>query len=359
MHRGFILLYRKFLEWEWYDDVPCKTVYLHCLLNAAYTDKKYRGKVVARGSLLTSREKLAEETGLTPQQVRTALIKMSPEHLTYSSTSHGTQIFVVEYETYNTGSSAINQPSNQPRPGHQPAKRSSVNQQRNQPTGHESTNSATNGIFDETSIKMDACDDDGNVINQPFNQQVTNNTTNETPAEQPANATEITTTKKQKKQEKQINILGSDMAEPSPTSLPESKTKSSGEKDKPTHPPERFTKKQADFYYAFWDVEFFVPGKGIVRAIEAISDPLRLAETLGNVEVYPAVDVGLVSRLGAWTFQNKTRAKKNVGRFILNRAAYSQDRGGGGGGGSSPRGGGYSTMQPVCGDLEAKTRKKK
>lgn len=112
MHRGFAKLYRKFLEWEWYDDIPCKVLYVHCLLKANHKSKKYRGVEVARGTFLSGRETLAKETGLSVQQIRTAMSKIQPEYITSISTSAGTIISVVDFDTYNGETVASNQHSN-------------------------------------------------------------------------------------------------------------------------------------------------------------------------------------------------------------------------------------------------------
>lgn len=73
---NFIVLYRKFLKWEWYDDLNVKTLFLHCLLSANWETKKWRGYTIERGSFITSWAHLAKDTGLTVQQVRTACEKL-------------------------------------------------------------------------------------------------------------------------------------------------------------------------------------------------------------------------------------------------------------------------------------------
>ena len=74
MHeKGFISLDRKILTLGWYTDVNTKTLFVHCLLKANYKDGVFKGKDIQRGSFVTSYQKLADETGLTVSQVRTAL----------------------------------------------------------------------------------------------------------------------------------------------------------------------------------------------------------------------------------------------------------------------------------------------
>ena len=101
MNKGFIQLHRSLLEWEWYDDNNTKILFLHCLLKANYKDKNYRGKTISRGSFITGRDILANELGLSVQQVRTSLTKLkSTNEITIKSSAQGTVIEVVKYNDY-------------------------------------------------------------------------------------------------------------------------------------------------------------------------------------------------------------------------------------------------------------------
>ena len=73
---GFIKLNRKMLDWEWYDDINTKTLFLHCLFKANWRRKKWHGIVIEPGQFVTSISHLSEETHLSVRQVRTCL-----EHL--------------------------------------------------------------------------------------------------------------------------------------------------------------------------------------------------------------------------------------------------------------------------------------
>lgn len=117
MNSGWIKLHRKMTEWEWYTDVPTKTLFIHLLLTANSKPGKWRGIDVPVGAKITSREKLSKETGLSQQQVRTALNKLkSTNCITKSTTSTYTLIQLVNYEKYQL----INQVSNQPSTSDQP-----------------------------------------------------------------------------------------------------------------------------------------------------------------------------------------------------------------------------------------------
>lgn len=100
-NKGWISIYRKFVEWEWYDFPSVKIIFLHCLLCANHKNAKWRDITVKRGQLVTSYDKLAAANGLSVQQVRTALEKLqSTNEITYQSTSQYSIITVKNYNLY-------------------------------------------------------------------------------------------------------------------------------------------------------------------------------------------------------------------------------------------------------------------
>lgn len=110
---GWIKLHRKLIEWEWYDDINVKVLFLHLLLTANHEDKKWRGKTILRGQRLTSIEHLAEETKLTPQKVRTALNKLkTTNEITYTSTNKNTLVTIEKYEDYQNTKNEDNKQDN-------------------------------------------------------------------------------------------------------------------------------------------------------------------------------------------------------------------------------------------------------
>lgn len=98
---GWIKLHRKILNWEWYTDAPVRILFEHLLLTVNYEDKKWKGMTIKRGQKITSYEHLADETGLTVQQVRTAINKLkSTSNLTSKSTNKFTLVTVENYDLY-------------------------------------------------------------------------------------------------------------------------------------------------------------------------------------------------------------------------------------------------------------------
>ena len=47
---GHIKLYRKFLDWEWYQDINTKVLFIHMLMKANWKDGKFMGTTIPRGS---------------------------------------------------------------------------------------------------------------------------------------------------------------------------------------------------------------------------------------------------------------------------------------------------------------------
>lgn len=101
MNGNFVKIDRRILEWEWYKNTPTKVLFLHLLLKANWKPGRFEGHEIPRGSIATSINNLAQETGLTVNQVRKALdrLKMSGE-ITSKSTNKFTVINIVKYSVY-------------------------------------------------------------------------------------------------------------------------------------------------------------------------------------------------------------------------------------------------------------------
>lgn len=101
MSTGWIKLHRQLLDWEWYDDINVMRLFLHCLLRVNHKPKKWRGIDIERGQFYTSLDTLCDETGLTPQQLRTCFTKLkSTGEITSSGMARGRMITVVSFELY-------------------------------------------------------------------------------------------------------------------------------------------------------------------------------------------------------------------------------------------------------------------
>jgi len=129
--QGWIKLHRQILEWEWYSDNNCFRVFLHLLLKANHKEKRFKGIELKVGSIVTSRDLLARETGLSSQQVRTALNKLiSTNEITSVTSSQGTILQIVSYEKYQIATSEIT--NEQPTSNQQVTTNKNVNKENNE-----------------------------------------------------------------------------------------------------------------------------------------------------------------------------------------------------------------------------------
>ena len=111
---GWIKLHRKILDWEWYNDSNTFRLFMHLILKANHKEKKYRGVSIKIGCLMTGRELLSKETGLSEQQIRTCLKRLkSTNEITINSSKQGTIIQVVNYNKYQISTNDLtdNQPN--------------------------------------------------------------------------------------------------------------------------------------------------------------------------------------------------------------------------------------------------------
>lgn len=101
---GFISLERKFLAWEWWEDHNVTRLFLYLLLNANYTDKKWRGQLVKRGQLIATVATMCAGTGLKTKPVRTALKKLeSSGTITVLGQTKYSIITITKYDFYQNG----------------------------------------------------------------------------------------------------------------------------------------------------------------------------------------------------------------------------------------------------------------
>lgn len=115
---GWIKMYRSILEWDWWSDHNVTRLFLYFLVKANSVDKKWRGVEIKRGSFVTGLTQISEETGLSIQQIRTAIEKLkSTGEITDESTSQYRIVTICNYDKYqcnqNTNQQAIQQSEQQ------------------------------------------------------------------------------------------------------------------------------------------------------------------------------------------------------------------------------------------------------
>ena len=114
---GWIKLNRSILTWRWYQEPNTFKLFVHLLLIANHEDKDYRDITIHRGEVVATQSRLAKETGLSRQNVRTAINHLiSTKEITINQPSGITVISIPNYDLYQSS----NQESNQSLTNHQP-----------------------------------------------------------------------------------------------------------------------------------------------------------------------------------------------------------------------------------------------
>lgn len=102
------------MRWGWYKDNNTKAVFIHLLLKANIKPNYFMGVMIQRGEVATSYNSMAEETGLTVKNVRTAIEHLkSTGELAVKRHSKFSVISIVNYDLYQS----------------QPANRTAINRQ--------------------------------------------------------------------------------------------------------------------------------------------------------------------------------------------------------------------------------------
>ena len=98
---GWIKIHRSFLTWEWFDKPEMVQVFVYLLLKANHDAKEWHGMTIARGQIVTSVAKIAQETRLSARKVRTCLDRLkSTNEVAIETKSKFTLITISKYSTY-------------------------------------------------------------------------------------------------------------------------------------------------------------------------------------------------------------------------------------------------------------------
>lgn len=116
MEGNYVKFYRDIKDWEWYRNLNTFKLFFHCVVRANWQDGKFEGKTIERGSFVSSYSRLAEETGLTYDEVRTAVKNLvKTENITVKKYPKYSVITVISYDDYQALPSQV--PGNA-QPGH-------------------------------------------------------------------------------------------------------------------------------------------------------------------------------------------------------------------------------------------------
>ena len=104
---NYVKISRSILDWEWWMDMNTTRVFIYMIIRANWKEGKFKGIDIPRGSFVASIASISDGTGLTHDEVRTAikhLIKSG--NVTKQSTNKYTVFSVVGYDSYQDTSQA-------------------------------------------------------------------------------------------------------------------------------------------------------------------------------------------------------------------------------------------------------------
>ena len=98
---GYIKVFRKLREWEWYKKTGMVQLFLHFLLLANHEEGNWQGLTISKGEFVTGRNSLSRDTGLSPQIIRTCIKRLkSTNEITTKSTNKYSIITIVKWDEY-------------------------------------------------------------------------------------------------------------------------------------------------------------------------------------------------------------------------------------------------------------------
>ena len=98
---GFIITDRNIVYWRWYTVPGMLHLFMHLILMANFKEGMWQGIIVKRGQLITSRNRLSRETGLTEKEVRTGLKRLQRTgEIVIKATNQYSMITICNYDTY-------------------------------------------------------------------------------------------------------------------------------------------------------------------------------------------------------------------------------------------------------------------
>lgn len=98
---GFIVIDRKIQDWKWWGNTNAMSIWLYLLVGANWKDGYWHGIEVKRGSLITSKVKMAEMLRMNRRTIDHWLKVFAEEgQITYQCTSNYTAITIENYDKY-------------------------------------------------------------------------------------------------------------------------------------------------------------------------------------------------------------------------------------------------------------------
>lgn len=167
MIQGFLRISRDIVDWDWYTEANTFRVFMHLLLTANYKDCSYKGIMVKRGQVATSRMEIAKALRMSEQNVRTSLAHLkSTNEITSESTNKLTIITVYKYDSWQKVTLETNQQGNQQANHELTSNQPTIEEERNNIINNNKEKKDTNVSSKEKSLPKTNWRKDREVYNQ-------------------------------------------------------------------------------------------------------------------------------------------------------------------------------------------------
>jgi hypothetical protein len=98
---GWIKIYRKFAEWEWFEDSHMVHLFIYLLLSANHEEGTWRGIIIKRGQLITGLNSLNKKTKISIRILRTCLDRLKKtKEIDIQTTNKYSIITICNFECY-------------------------------------------------------------------------------------------------------------------------------------------------------------------------------------------------------------------------------------------------------------------
>ncbi len=110
---GYLKLWRSIKDWQWYDDVPVRTLFLHLLVEANWEAKRWKDMDIEPGSFVTSTVSLAKDMDTSRASIHRSLRKLeSTGEVNIKTNNHWTAITVVNWAKWQGKEETSERPMN-------------------------------------------------------------------------------------------------------------------------------------------------------------------------------------------------------------------------------------------------------
>ena len=98
---GYIRLYRKLLDWEWFNDGNTLKLFIYLLLTAYFKPARRNGFEIQPGQTIITFRKTCQQIGLTMREFRTSFGHLIATHeVTHITTHHYTLVTITNWASY-------------------------------------------------------------------------------------------------------------------------------------------------------------------------------------------------------------------------------------------------------------------